>query len=76
MKRESFTKIFRMGDKETETTTYYNDGKKHTILCITRCRYDIDLFSELHRDYERMFIMIMPLWTPLVAFVLWLWVFE
>lgn len=38
MKRESFTKIFRMGNKETETTTYYKDGKKHAILCITRCR--------------------------------------
>lgn len=38
MKRESFTKIFRLGKKETETTTYYRDGKKHAILCITRMR--------------------------------------
>ena len=38
MKRESFTKIFRMGNKETETTTYYRDGKKHAILAITRMR--------------------------------------
>lgn len=40
MKKESFTKIFRLGNKETETTTYYKDGKKHAILCITRMRQD------------------------------------
>ena len=27
-----------MGDKETETTNYYKDGKKHSILYITRLK--------------------------------------
>lgn len=38
MKKETFTSLYKQGSKETETTTFYRDGKKHAILAITRMR--------------------------------------
>ena len=40
MRSETFTEIFRLGNKQTKTTTFYKDGKKRAILCITTTRED------------------------------------
>ena len=40
MKRDSFTKVFKQGKKQTETTNYYRDGKLHATMVITRMRED------------------------------------
>ena len=51
MKRESFTKIFRMGDKETETTTYVLQDVDMTLIYF---RTTQRLWKEVHYDYAFM----------------------